>query len=85
MYRCAHVAKKVAVPMTLRDGVIKINSEATHAASEQRNNTLRSRALKWSSHPGSFLPALGAGAAFTGDGDPSPLEESGGASGWTSR
>lgn len=46
IYGYTHVAKNVAVPMTVRDGVIKINSDATHAASEQRNSTLRSRALK---------------------------------------
>jgi hypothetical protein len=46
IWRAAYVAKNVAVPMVLRDGVIKINSDATHAANEHRNNTLRSRALK---------------------------------------
>lgn len=45
-YRCAHVAKKVAVPMTLKDGVITIKSDATHAANVQRNSTFISRALK---------------------------------------
>lgn len=50
----AYLAKKVAVPMEANDGVIKTSSVATHAATEQRNNACKSRALKWSSHAGSF-------------------------------
>ena len=64
-----HVAKNVAVPIVVRDGVIKINSEATQAASAQRKSTLRSRALKWSSHAGNFLPLGFAGADPAGDAD----------------
>lgn len=33
---------------------MNINNEATHAATEQRKRTFRSRALKWSSQDGSL-------------------------------
>lgn len=61
-----HHAKKVAVPILCSDGPMNINSDATQAAREQRKSTLRSRALKWSSHAGNFRwPfALGDGLAW---------------------
>lgn len=49
-----YLAKKVAVPMDANDGVIKTSSVATHAATEHRKRACKSRALKWSSHAGSF-------------------------------
>lgn len=49
-----YLAKKVAVPMEANEGVIKTSSVATHAATEQRKSACKSRALKWSSHVGSF-------------------------------
>lgn len=52
-----YLAKKVAVPMDDSEGPMNINSVATHAATEQRNNAWRSRALKWSSHGGSRIDA----------------------------
>lgn len=61
-----HVAKKVAVPISSSDGLIKISSDATQAATEQRKRTFRSRALKWSSHPGSFLRVLEPDASLPG-------------------
>ena len=54
-HRNTHVAKNVAVPIDLKLGPMKINNEATHAATVQRKRIFRSRALKWSSHPGNFL------------------------------
>lgn len=44
----------MAVPIACRLGPMNISSDATHAATEQRKSTLRSRALKWSSQGGSL-------------------------------
>jgi hypothetical protein len=46
LLKITHVAKNVAVPIVRKDGPIKINKEATHAAIVQRKRIFRSRALK---------------------------------------
>jgi hypothetical protein len=65
---------------------MKINNDATHAATVQRKRIFRSRALKWSSHPGNFLRVRDTEATLDGMAESSALlageASSGGATWW---